>query len=125
VVMKHGRPFWTFRCESCTRCMNYCPHQAIEASYPFAALFFYLGGLPVIALLLDQLARAGLAVAGPLRPWLETAIAYPYKLLVLALAYLGFAALLRVRAINVLLTALTPTRYYRRYHEPGTKLKDL
>lgn len=125
VVMKRDRPYWTFLCESCTRCMNYCPQQAVEASYPFGALIAYLASLPASAFVLDALARAGLHAAGWQSPVLAWIIDYPYKLLALALGYGILALLLRVRWFNTLLTTLTPTHYYRRYHEPGTRLKDI
>jgi NAD-dependent dihydropyrimidine dehydrogenase PreA subunit len=37
-IKMHGggrqqRPYWTFHCQSCMRCMAYCPTQAVEASH--------------------------------------------------------------------------------------------
>lgn len=118
VVMKQGRPTWTFLCESCTRCMNTCPRQAVEASYPFGALMLYVTSLPVAAAVLDALARLGLPESLRHSGVLAWIIAYPYKLLSLAIGYALFNRLLRVAWINRLLTALTPTRFYRRYITP-------
>ena len=28
-----SRPYWTFACESCMRCMGYCPNKAVEVSH--------------------------------------------------------------------------------------------
>jgi ferredoxin len=120
-----GRPYWTFLCESCTRCMNYCPKKAVEASYPFAALLVYFSGIPVVAYLLDLLARWVTQAAGWKGTLVETVIYYPYMLLSIAVAYLFFSLALRVPLVNRLLTMATPSHYYRRYREPGTKLGEI
>ena len=119
------RPFWTLLCESCTRCMNYCPKQAVEASYPLGALVLWLSSIPLSALLFDRLARTVSSAAGLNGALVNMIINYPYKLLVIVLAYFAFSWLLRVPVINWLLTLLTPTRCYARYHEPGTSLSDI
>ena len=125
VVMKNNRPYWTFLCESCTRCMNYCPRQAVEASYPFGALVVFLTGIPLFSLALDWLAHTLLGWATLTHPVVEWIINYPYKLLSIAAAYYLFSLMLRVPLLNALLTRLTPTFYYRRYHDASTSLKDI
>jgi ferredoxin len=120
-----SRPYWTFLCESCTRCMNYCPKNAVEASYPFGALLIYLSSIPLVAFLLDVLARWVTQAAGWKGTLVEMVIDYPYKLLSIAVAYLLFSLALRIPAVNRLLTLATPTHYYRRYREPGTKLGEI
>lgn len=121
----HPRPYWTFSCESCMRCMNFCPRGAVEASYPLAGLIIYLISFPLAALLLDFLAGWFAAAAGLKGSLVEWIIAYPIMLLSIAVAYAVFSVLLRVPFFNRLVTMLTPTRYYRRYHEPGARLGDL
>ncbi len=125
VRMRGGKPYWTLLCESCTRCMNYCPKRAVEASYPFAALLMYLSGLPAAAVLLDLLARRFTAASGWHGPMLEWIIAYPYKLLAFAVTYLVFWLVMRIPLVNSFVTFFTPTRFYRRYHEPGTHLGEI
>jgi ferredoxin len=119
------RPYWTFVCVACTRCMNYCPRGAVEASYPLGALMVYLANIPLAALLLDGLARWFAGAAGLKGTLVEWIIAYPYKLLSIAAAYALFSLCLRLPFFNRLVTLLTPTHYYRRYHEPGARLGDL
>lgn len=122
---KNPRPFWTYSCVSCMRCMNYCPHNAIEASYPLGIGLYFLCQVPMAYLLLRWLGqRLGLG-NGLQSLFLSGMLQYAFVLLAFALAYWVFTLLVRVPAINRLLTALTPTRYYRRYHEPATALADL
>lgn len=48
------KPYWTYRCESCMGCMNFCPARAVEASHPLAAGMFYVAGIPVADYLLNK-----------------------------------------------------------------------
>jgi ferredoxin len=113
------RPYWTFLCESCTRCMNFCPKQAVEASYPFAFLAWYLFQIPAAVLLLDAVANR---IGGP---FTYPLVSFLWRMLALALAYAMFWLSLRIPGVNWLLTLLTPTHYFRRYRSPGAHLKDL
>ena len=123
---KNPRPYWTFSCESCMRCMNYCPEQAIEAGHSWGVILYFVMTLPAMGWLIHRLAG--------LLPWLERlygttlgawVLEYPYMLLSIFLAYLLFTLVIRVPLVNRLFTLTTLTHYYRRYHEPGTKLADL
>lgn len=122
---KQPRPYWTYLCESCARCMNYCPKNAVEASYPFGALAFYAASIPVAAAALDGLAHWVTQAVGWKGTLVETIIQYPYKLLSIAVAYFLFSLVLRIPIANRLFTLLTPTHYYRRYHEPTTRLGEI
>jgi len=120
----HRRPYWTFRCESCMRCMGYCPTRAVEANYLLGVGTYLLAAaIPTTALLAWLTARApALAfLSGTPRLVLETL----YALTILSLAYPLFHLLLRVGWINRFFTLITPTHYYRRYHEPEATLKEL
>jgi ferredoxin len=128
-IVMHGsgdqrRPYWTFHCESCMRCMGFCPHGAVEASYVLGVAAYLLAGLlPTAAVLAWLVARAPvLAILHWIPGWvLDSATA----LLTIGLLYPLFHLLLGIKGVNRLLTWLTPTHYYRRYHAPGTTLRDL
>jgi NAD-dependent dihydropyrimidine dehydrogenase PreA subunit len=117
-------PWWTFECLSCMRCMNICPVKAIETSYPLAVAYIVLFSAPYAWLVVEALqtlipeisASAQLlnGLLGILQNLLGLALIYP-------LAYL----LLRIKHLNRILTWLTPTHYYRRYHAPGVKLNEV
>jgi ferredoxin len=126
-ITMHGRiprPFWTFKCESCMRCMNYCPTKSIEASYPLVFAMIYLSQVPIAYLFLNWLGQQVPVIASLKDTWIEQILSYPYILLSFALVYLGFDLLTRIPFVNRMLTLLTPTHYYNRYHEPDTRLKD-
>lgn len=118
------RPYWTFDCESCMRCMAYCPTRAVEASYGLAALLVWIGStIPTLVILGWLVAHLpGLAFLERVPVGL---IETPYVPLAAAAVYPLFHLLLRVPGFNRLMTATTPTHYYRRYHEPETGLNEL
>jgi Pyruvate/2-oxoacid:ferredoxin oxidoreductase delta subunit len=122
---RERRPYWTFACESCMRCMNLCPTKAVEASHSFAALLVYITGLPV--------ATWGLARLTDLAPWLHwtnnpvvaTAAQWAYALVSIYLLSLLLTLLLQVPVVNQLFAYTTLTRWFRRYHAPGVTPRDL
>ncbi len=122
---KEPRPYWTFSCESCMRCMNFCPQNAIEAGHSWAVLLYFVVTIPAAGLVLRSLAERLPAMAALDNRWSGTLLQYAYTLLAIAASYLVFTLAIRVPAINRLFTLTTLTHYYRRYREPGTRLKDI
>ena len=119
------RPYWTLRCENCMRCMNFCPERAVEASYPLAVAMHVILSWTAWMTGLQLLTRHWPALSGLTGRWPLAALNYVYFLLVIAASYAVFHLLVRIRAVNRLLTALTLTTYMRRYREPDTTVKDL
>jgi Pyruvate/2-oxoacid:ferredoxin oxidoreductase delta subunit len=120
------RPYWTFTCESCMRCMNFCPHTAIEAGHSLALLLYLATSVPVGVLLLNRVAGRWPAVAAVQGVGaVQFMVQYPFFLLSLFATYLAVHLLIRNRVVNALFSYTTFTRLYRRYREPATKLKDL
>jgi len=121
---EHRRPYWTFRCESCMRCMAYCPTRAVEANYLLGVGVYVLAAAIPTATILSWLTAwiPGLA-------WLSGipgfALETVYAVGILGLAYPLFHLLLGIGWVNRLLTLVTPTHYYRRYHVPEAALGDL
>lgn len=118
------RPFWTYKCESCMRCMAYCTRQAIEASQSFGVLLFYMMFLPMSTWGLTRLADLlpGLNVADNL--WLQTIIFFIWCYPATILAYHIFYRLSRIPGVDRVLAYTTLTAFYKRYHEPETRLSD-
>ena len=119
------RPYWTFSCHSCMRCMNLCPQNAIEVNYALVSAMIWLSTLPVGVLLLGWLekliSRSPLAASVQAQVLLQTVFLFGFLWGLYALFHL----LLGLRWFNRLITMLTPTHYYKRYHEPDTDLKKI
>ncbi|HEX2944747.1 MAG TPA: EFR1 family ferrodoxin [Clostridia bacterium] len=120
---KKPRPYWKLTCESCMRCMGYCPNSAIEASHLFAGILIVLIAVQLpYHFLNDPMVMLKLDICYPV---FKAIIEYLCYLFTVSFAYLLFSHLIRIPIINKLFANITCTRYYRRYHEPDTELGDL
>ena len=118
------RPYWTWACESCMRCMNFCPERAVEAGHSWGVALFLIAHLPFAAWLLGALTQIT-GLAAPTGKWTMFWTQYSLQLLALAVAYAGFWWLIRVPLFNRLFAWTTLTRWYRRYREPSITLAEL
>jgi hypothetical protein len=106
------------------RCMAYCPTRAVEANYLLGVGVYVLAAAIPAATILSWLTTwiPGLGWLSRVPRWaLETV----YAIGILGLAYPLFHLLLGIGWVNRLLTLVTPTHYYRRYHVPEATLGDL
>jgi Pyruvate/2-oxoacid:ferredoxin oxidoreductase delta subunit len=119
------RPYWTFDCESCMRCMAYCPTQAIEAGQSWAVIIYVIGSASVSGAML----RAVMARFPALQSFnvglMGFLAAYLYRIASLYVGYLLLTLLLRVPLINRLFTLTTFTHYYGRYHAPEAPVREI
>ena len=124
-VGKKKRPYWTYHCEVCLRCMGYCNKKAVEAGHSWAILLYFLGTAPVISYLLYRLHEMYYKIPklGYFLPYII--IYFIDWIAALFLSYWVFWYLIRIPMVNTVFTYTTLTRYYRRYHQPETKLKHL
>ena len=121
---RRPRPYWTYYCESCMRCMSFRPERAVDAGHSWGALQLALTSIPVGTLVLNRAAAVWPSLASSAERW-QVLIQYLYSLLAMFLAYLLFSLLIRLRPINALFTVTTLTRIYRRCREPDTRVNDL
>jgi ferredoxin len=116
------RPYWTWHCESCMRCMNVCPENAVQAWQPGLvgiALLASAVGVPVgILLALSGILRIGMAGA-----LVGQVLSWAVLLVVWAACYALLWWLAGYAPVAWLIGHTTFTRLYRRYHEPGTDLR--
>jgi Pyruvate/2-oxoacid:ferredoxin oxidoreductase delta subunit len=119
---KKSRPYWKLTCESCMRCMGYCPEKAIEASHLFAVILCILIVMPIPSYVLHLVHVILNLDMGS--PSIEI-INYIGYLVKISFAYYLFSCFTRIPLVNTLFTYTTLTHFYRRYHEPDTKLEDM
>lgn len=118
-----SRPYWTFACESCMRCMGYCPNKAVEVSHSFAIVLYFITTIPVSLYLLD-----GLRNIIPIEHdvfLVKVLLDYSYTLVSIFVAYHILYWLIKIPLLNKLFTYTTFAHFYRRYHEPDTALIDI
>ena len=122
---KNPKPYWTYTCENCMRCMGYCPQKAVEAGHSWGVVLYYITTVPIGMYLLTKLGVSLSGNANIQDHWLTQLIQFLYIYPALFISYFIFHYLIRIKFINALFTYTTLTHYYKRYSEPGTKLKDI
>ncbi len=125
IKMFGEKPYWTYRCESCMRCMNFCPNRSVEASHSLAVILYYITAIPVWQYVLNRVTDSIPGMAKFNNDVTTFVLQYIYFLISIFLTYLVFSILNRVPIISRIFALTTLTHYYRRYHEPDTKLVDI
>ena len=116
-------PYWTLHCENCLRCMGYCNHKAVEAGHSWGIMLGYITSVPVVFWISVWLHEHYSWLPKINSYWLNELLTVFYFIPAVLIAYRLFWLLIRFKPINTLFTFSTLTKFYRRYHEPGTKLK--
>ncbi|MBI5723964.1 MAG: 4Fe-4S binding protein [Planctomycetes bacterium] len=118
---RRPRPYWTFSCESCMRCLCCCPERAVEAGHSWAALLVCLTFVPVSVWLVNWLLPLAPWLSQFPQTWLHRIAHYVCYLLSILAAYRLFWLAIRIPPINALFTFTTFTRLWGRYRAPETK----
>lgn len=118
-------PYWSYNCENCMRCISYCPQKAVEAGHSWGVVLYFITTVPVGAWLLAKLGTSITGTENIEAHWLTQLVQFIYIYPALFISYFVFHYLTRILAINALFTYTTLTHFYKRYREPGTKLKDI
>lgn len=126
------RPYWTYHCENCLRCMGYCRKKAVEAGHSWAVLLYFITSVPVITYAWAWLHRT-LSFYPVINGYWTIEVVYIFNFLIyiifflfaVFLSYRVFWYLIRFPVFNTFFSVTTLTHYYRRYHQPDTKLKHL
>ncbi len=119
------RPYWRLHCESCMRCMAYCPQQAVEAGHSWALISWYGIGAPVAAFAVPFVLASIPGLDRLNLPLLVSALEMLFFIPLLVLAYWGLHYLIAIPFFNRLFTWTTLTHWWRRYQEPTTRLTEL
>ena len=118
---RRKRPYWTYSCDSCMACMNYCPRKAVEVSPIIGIMFYYISAVPISTYILSHFVTLPLS-------WLpinwDGIIQYIYVLISVFIAYLLLHTALGWRFFSMILSKLSHTHYFRRYHAPNVNVKD-
>lgn len=119
---KQKRPYWTYHCEVCMRCMGYCPQKAVQAGHSWGVILYYITAVPAGVYLLSWLRGMYPFIPAVSGYWFGTLANLVYIYPAMFIAYWLFWQMLRVPFINAIFSYTTFTRLYRRYHEPGTRV---
>lgn len=117
------RPFWTYHCENCMRCMGYCRKKAVEAGHSWAFLLTIIMAVPVVANITAGLTNTIGGFLGINNYWLMVLVEALYYIPALFLSYWIFWMLIRIPAVNTIFSITTLTHYFKRFHDPETRVK--
>ena len=121
------RPYWKYNCESCMRCAAVCPQNAIEAGHSWGVILYFITAIPISSYLLSLLGADPGSSAEPNSNLLGNILTMFYFYPAIFISYYVFSLLLRIPLMNYLFTHTTMThfRFWGRYREPNTKLRDI
>ena len=122
---KKQRPFWTYHCEVCLRCMGYGNKGTVEAGHSWAVVLYFLASIPVLSYLLYRLGVIYYKILGFGGSFFYELIYYLHLFIAIFISYWVFWNLIRITMVNKMFTFTTLTHYYRRYHQPETRLKQM
>ena len=120
-----NRCFWTYKCESCMKCMNNCKKRAIETSHTFSLFTIIL--IPLIALEYAMVLVAKITFLSNISSTTHSIIYNViYLILTLIIVFGGYRLthfLMRYHffAKIVTYTSLTKFKFWRRYKAPKRK----
>lgn len=122
------RPYWTFNCESCMHCMNYCPERAIETCHGFTIILWWLAFSIVPYFLLQLILEytfLNIEESGIFYTFLYYLVQWGGGLLIIYFAYRMLHFLMRFKIFNKLITYTSFSKYkfWRRYKAPKTIIK--
>jgi ferredoxin len=114
IKMKQQKPYWTFQCESCMKCMNTCPKRAIETAHGYATLLWW-AGFSFIPWKVFHWLGAELQVELPYYVFKVLDLAIGFSLLFISYQLIHY--LLRYKWFSLLMkyTSLTALPFWRRY----------
>lgn len=120
IIVSDNRPYWKFTCESCMKCMNHCPHRAIETAH--FMFFVVLLGLiifinPFLSGLVSGWVTKLLGQSVLAYETLDFILKWSVALVLYYISYKFLHYLMGFPAINRILTytSFTSWKFWRRY----------
>jgi hypothetical protein len=105
--------------------MGYCRKKAVEAGHSWVFLQSFIMAVPVFANITTGLTNAIGGSLGIKNDWLMLLVEALYYIPALILSYWAFWMLIRIPAINTIFSVTTLTHYFKRFHDPETRLRSL
>lgn len=129
IKMISKRPYWTFDCESCMRCVNICPEKCIQTSHSIllllVAVFSGLGVVIHIHRVLDIDSIFNHIQSKALLYIVNFAFDWILFICSTFVIYAVVQLLIRILPFRLLFEYTSLSRYWRHYLAPGIKPKDL
>lgn len=121
------KPFWKYNCESCMRCSAFCPRDAIEAGHSWGVILYFIMSVPAAAYVISLFIDHYFGIKNFETHWSIGIINFLFYYPAIFISYYIFNKLVNIPAFNRIFTHTTLTHlpFWKRYREPGTRLKDI
>ncbi len=121
----NNRPYWILNCESWMRCMNICPHKAIQTSHSFAVIVAYLVSFVPLSLWVNnKITEIQSSFLNILSKPIDIVLNWIVSISILFIFYKILFAVTKNKYVNKFFTYTSLTKYWKRYQAPGIKVKD-
>lgn len=125
IKIKDGRPYWSFKCESCMRCMNICPGKSIQTAHLYVTIvFLLLAIIPYTLWIAALLSEYVFKQPGAFFDLFYNIAAWGFKILFFFISYHILHFIIKNKSVNNLFIYTSLTRYWRRYRAPEVKASD-
>ena len=112
-------PYWKLRCESCMRCISFCPQKGIESGHSWAFVLYLASagyGLPYLF--------AKYIIPNYTHQWWFFWLSIALTIPGLVIAYHLFHYLMRIKIFNKIFSFTTFTRIFKKYRHSEVKVTD-
>lgn len=126
IKKRNNRMYWTFRCESCMRCMNKCSKRAIETVHGYTAIIWTIIFI-IIPVIINKLLFDTSIIPVEINSFYGEAIEFVLllgcSLIIIFIAYIILHLLLKINSINKIIAfgSFTHYKFWRRYKQIKTK----
>ena len=123
IKLVYNRPFWSYKCESCMRCMNSCPKKSIESAHGFIIGFTFVFYSVLLAGIYAFFAKESFTFFTT-SSFLSSILKFVFEavtmFILLVLSYRIVHFLRRFKFFDYLIfyTSLTRFKFWRRYKAP-------
>lgn len=126
IKIHNNRPFWSYNCESCMRCMNLCPKHSIQTAHLFVTLVIVLFSLLPVSIWLADLSQSmNPGILSNLLSFFGGFISWAFHISILFLIYRIGDYFIRYRVPNSIFYNTSLTKYWKRFYKaPGIKASD-
>ncbi|NQU84174.1 MAG: 4Fe-4S binding protein [Mariniphaga sp.] len=127
ITKVNKRPFWTYRCESCMRCVNICPQRAIETAHSYVGILILISSFVISPFLISLLKSWGMLDFFDQSVITKNLWTVIYTIIFLVFVFISYGFLhffMRFKVVNRIFayTSLSKYKFWRRYKAPKVRI---
>lgn len=109
------KPYWTFYCSNCMRCINLCPEKAIETGHLWMVIMCLVASFDLLQEMLTHLGGGALSSVFNFQP-MAFLLHWANFIFLVWVSYAFFWKILRLKKANNIFKWGSFTRFYSRYN---------